>query len=158
MLIEVKQLHAFLFESQLEGYANEQTATHIKENDHSTTIVHKKGLWRFHDNYFGGEPYGGRSVIFYKEKPLWMMVYYGSVTKNMDFNIVYKVLRGALMLTPHDAPFRGPKEYHVGNFTYSNKWEGSLVAFSGQEQITQNQSIIYTASYMGGMVDQQREF
>ncbi len=35
--------------------------------------------WAFHDNYFGGEPYGGRSVAFHQGKPVWIAVYYGWV-------------------------------------------------------------------------------
>lgn len=38
------------------------------------------------DNFFGGEPYGGREVVFYEEKPVWMMVYYGWVAEGIESN------------------------------------------------------------------------
>ena len=46
--------------------------------------------WHYHDNFFGGEPYGGREVIFCHDQPVWMMVYYGEVSdKSLDKKIVY---------------------------------------------------------------------
>ena len=29
------------------------------------TIPYEKGDWKSHDNFFGGEPYGGRIIVFY---------------------------------------------------------------------------------------------
>ena len=67
-----------------------------------------------HDNFFGGEPYGGRMVVFYKNKPIWTMVYYGWVEKTVkDPNVVYRILRSALKQMPNDAPFRGPKNWSL---------------------------------------------
>jgi len=40
------------------GYAAGGSAVKTREADHSTTIVLEHGDWKFHDNYFGGEPYG----------------------------------------------------------------------------------------------------
>jgi len=67
---------------------------------------------------------------------------------------VYGILRNALMQMPDDAPFRGPKEYKEGEFTYTNKWTGDVERYSGEEQITQGENLIYKANYMGGLVDQ----
>jgi hypothetical protein len=137
----IEQLHKFLLEAQLAGYASGQETKFIKEPDGSTSIIYKKGLFTFHDNYFGGEPYGGRSVIFYNNKPVWIMIYYGSVSKDISPNLVYKVLRNALKLTPSKAPFRGPKEYREDNFIYINNWDGDIKNFSGKEQISKNKLI-----------------
>lgn len=46
-----------------------------------------------------------------------------------------------------------PKE---GEFTYTNTWNGEVDKFSGEEQITQADKLIYKANYMGGLVDQRK--
>ena len=147
-------LRQFLTDSNKAGYAGGDEKKWIKESDGSTTIPFKKGDWRSHDNFFGGEPYGGRVIVFYKNKPYWMMVYYGWVVEGVDINLIYDVLRNALMRMPEEAPFRGPREYREGEFTYSNIWTGDIEKYSGEEQISQHKKLVYKANYIGGIVDQ----
>lgn len=147
-------LRQFLVDSNKAGYAGGEEKKWIKELDNSTTIPFEKGSWKSHDNFFGGEPYGGRTVVFYEGKPYWIMVYYGWVEEGVEANPVYGVLRNALMKMPEEYPFRGPEEYKEGEFTYTNSWDGEVDRFSGEEQITQGDKLIYTAGYLGGLVDQ----
>lgn len=148
-------LKQFLIDSNRAGYAGGEEKKWIKEPDGSTTIPFQQGEWRSHDNFFGGEPYGGRVIVFHEDKAHWMMVYYGWVIEGMDNNLVYGVLRNALKQMPEDAPYRGPKEYKEDNFTYSNSWVGEVERYSGEEKIMQGDKLIYQANYMGGLVDQQ---
>jgi hypothetical protein len=85
-----------------------------------------------------------------------MMVYYGWVEEGGELNSVYGVLQNALKEMPEDAPFRGPKEYTEGEYTYTNTWSGDVERYSGKEQITQGGKLIYEASYMGGLVDERK--
>jgi hypothetical protein len=94
-------------------------------------------------------------IIFYEEKPVWMMVYYGLVVEGIDNNLVYGILKGALKQMPTDHPFRGPKKYTEGEFIYMNTWEGELKRFSGEENISRNGTVVYKANYLGGLVDQE---
>jgi len=149
-------LRQFLVDSNRAGYAGGEEKKWIKEPDGSTTIPFEKGKWRSHDNFFGGEPYGGRTVVFYEGKPVWVMVYYGWVEEGAKTKPIYGVLRNALMQMPESSPFRGPKEHKEDGFIYTNSWEGKVNRFSGEEQITQGDKPIYKASYRGGFVDQRR--
>lgn len=149
-------LRQFLIDSNKAGYAGGDSKKWIKEFDGSTIIPFEKGEWRSHDNFFGGEPYGGRSIVFHQDKPVWLMVYYGWVEEGMATDPVYKVLRNALMEMPEDAPFRGPKEYKESDFLYSNSWDGDVERFSGEEKITQDGKLVYKANYMGGLVDKRK--
>lgn len=152
--MDTKALKQFLIDSNKAGYAGGKEKKWIKESDGSTTIPFEKGEFRSHDNFFGGEPYGGRVVVFHKNKPVWMMVYYGWITEGVKADPVYAVLRNALKQMPEDAPFRGPKEFKDGEFAYLNDWDGDVEKYSGEEQITQGEKLIYKANYMGGLVDQ----
>lgn len=151
-----ENLRQFLIDSNKAGYASGEEKKWIKEPDGSTTIPFEKGKWKSHDNFFGGEPYGGRTIVFYQEKPTWIMVYYGWVEEGVETNPVYGILRNALMRMPDEYPYRGPKEYKENDYTYVNIWKGKLPRFSGEEKITRKGKLVYKANYFGGLVDQRR--
>lgn len=151
-----KDLKKFLIDSNNAGYAGGKSKQWIHETDHSVTIPFEKGDWESHDNFFGGEPYGGRTVVFQKGNPVWIMVYYGWIDEGEETDPIYGILRGALMRMPEDYPFRGPKEFVEGEFIYSNSWEGDVERFSGEEKIIKNGKLVYKANYMGGLVDQRK--
>ena len=148
-----EDLRKFLVDSNKAGYAAGEEKRWIKEADGSTSINFEKGEWKSHDNFFGGEPYGGRTIVFHEGKPSWMMVYYGWVEEGVATNPVYAVLRNALTQMPKEYPFRGPKEYRESENVYTNSWEGNLSRFSGEEKIVQGEKLIYKANYLGGLVD-----
>lgn len=147
------ELNSFLIEANAAGYASGDEKKEIKEKDGSTTIIHSSGDWSMHDNYFGGEPYGGREVIFFKNKPVWIMVYYGAITGDIEHGEVYKFLQESLKEMPENAPFRGPKNHENDSWQYLNEWEGNLNNFKGRERILKNKEEIYFAEYAGGLVD-----
>ena len=109
-----------------------------------------------HDNFFGGEPYGGRIVVLNYGKVEWMMVYYGWVEEGVNPDIVYGILREALMQMPEEHHYRGPEEFKKGNLTYRNKWEGEVDRYLGEEVILQEEKTVYKANYLGGLVDKRR--
>lgn len=152
--MDVTDLKTFLLHANAAGYATGKEKAWTKELDGSTTIVYKEGAWKSHDNFFGGEPYGGRVVVFHDGKPYWIMVYYGRVMEKVNPDTVYKVLRNALKRMPKDHPYRGPKRYEEGASVYTNTWTGTLKNFSGKEMITQDEKTAYEATYIGGLVDQ----
>lgn len=148
----------FITEAHKAGYATGEAANKFKEKDGSTTITYERGTWKYHDNYFGGEPFGGREIVFFENKPVWVMIYYGSMDKPVeDFKGVYAFLRKALKLVPEHNPYRGPKEFNEGEFEYKNTWRGDIEEFSGEEVIYQNQKEVYQAKYIGGLVDIRKE-
>ncbi|MFA5872236.1 MAG: DUF5680 domain-containing protein [Parcubacteria group bacterium] len=150
------QLKKFLVESNKAGYAGGEEKKWINEKDGSTTIPFEKAQWKMQDNYFGGEPYGGRTVVFFEEKPVWMMVYYGLVVESVKPKSIYGVLKNALMRMPEDYPFRGPEKYEEGEFIYENSWDGEVDNSSGEEKISQVGEMVYKASYIGGLIDRRK--
>jgi hypothetical protein len=144
----------FLLDASRRGYAAGGSVVKVQEADHSTTIVLEQGKWRFHDNYFGGEPYGGREVVFLEGRPVWMAVYYGRVEgASADPARVYTFLQTALREAPAAFPVRGPDEFSEGRSTYRNAHEGGVAFFSGEETIHEGSRLVYTARYVGGLVD-----
>lgn len=151
--MNIHLLKQFIHAANNAGYASDTLNNFIKEKDGSTSIIFSKGKWKSVDHFYGGEPYGGMTVIHYKNKPCWIMVYYGWVKKSTDTKIVYDTLKKALRKMPKNYPFRGPKQYKTNNYVYINTWKGTVKNFKGEEQISDNSTVVYKASYMGGLID-----
>lgn len=154
MSIDTDNLRQFLLTSNKKGYAATGETAVKKETNGSKTITYSDGDWSSSDNYFGGEPYGGRSVIFLKGKPVWMMVYYGAVDEKFeDFASIYSFLRKALLKSPEEYPFRGPSSFEEGEFNYENFWEGDVESFSGREKIYFKGKEVFYTKYAGGLIN-----
>jgi len=154
-MLNMQGLDLFLVAAKKATYAAADKDREIKEADGSTSLFFTNGGWKYHDNYFGGEPFGGREVVFFENKPIWMMMYYGRVVDRGDsVEPVYGVLRQALSKVSLDKPFRGPEMYVADGLEYHNKVTGTSENFFGEEVITRQGKEIYRASYVGGLVDQ----
>lgn len=149
-----KSFVKFLIASKKKGYAaGDVNIVHEKDKSYSTRG--EEGDFSFHDNWFGGEPFGGREVVFYKGKPYWMMVYYGSDTGRAEGLIEF--LRKALSQIPEGLPVRGPKELINGDFKYENEAKGTIEQFIGVEKIYFKGEEVFKTNYVGGLVDQRED-
>lgn len=111
-----------------------------------------------HDNFFGGEPYGGRQVISVSSEPYWICTYYGSVEPGVvEVGRLYDVLHEALQKPDPEKPYRGPELLHIDDFTYRNTVKGDIGRFKGREVILKDGVIVYWAEYMGGLIDQREK-
>lgn len=153
MEIDTEKLKNFIFDASRATYASGDESMKEKQEDGSTTIKYENGEYRFHDNYFGGEPYGGREVVFLNDKAIWMMVYYGLVHEGVAAKEIYTFLMKSLSNAPSEMPYRGPELFEDGDFKYENVLSGTIENFSGTEKIFKNDACVYEASYIGGVVD-----
>lgn len=154
--LNLKALKQFLRQANMPHATDNSNVT--KEPDGSRSITFEDGDWQMHDNFFGGEPYGGRMVVLYKNKPVWMMVYYGQVTApKFKPDELYGFLREALQHPPEDRPYRGPENYKKSDLEYRNQVNGDADNYAGKEEILQNGEQIYWAVYHGGLIDQRAQ-
>lgn len=156
-MINLDELKSFLVKAKKATYASDDESAKIINEDKSTTLIFEDSDWKYHDNYFGGEPYGGREVVFFQGQPIYIMTYYGWVDEKAE-NVkeIYGVLQKALTLIPEDKPYRGPGELLEENYSYSNSFQGDVDNFSGEEIIKLGNQEVYRAKYMGGLVDQRK--
>lgn len=148
-----EDLKQFIYNASRATYASGDESIKAKQPDGSTTIEYHEGDWAYHDNYFGGEPYGGREVVFYRGKSVWMMVYYGYVLIENGNAEVYGFLMEALRHTTIEAPYRGPERFEKDNWRYENMIDGAVENFTGVEKIFRDEKLVYEAKYIGGLVD-----
>lgn len=152
-MVNIEDLKEFLQKANMPHAKG--TADMRKQKNGSRTIYFSDGDWSMEDNFFGGEPYGGEQVIFYKGEPAWMCVYYGRVVTDDDnADEVYNFLREALQHPSEDMPVRGPESYKKESLEYKHKLRGELDNFSSEEVILNNGKQIYWAKFIGGFVDQ----
>ncbi len=152
----LNKLRKFLTEANKAGYAAGDAAKVVDGPDGSHTITHESadGRWKYHDEYYGGEPYGGREIVFLDGKGIWMMVYYGWVVPRVEHGPVYKFLQEALRAETNDEPYRGPRLYESNGMKYVNSYTGAPDNFRGEEEILRNGARIYFAWYGGGLINQ----
>lgn len=152
-IFDKNALKNFILEASRATYASGNESIKKRQPDGSTTIEYSSGSYKYHDNYFGGEPYGGREVVFLNTKPFWIMVYYGLIYKGVSED-VYKFLIESLSKATVDMPYRGPSLYEKGEWKYKNSFSGDTEHFTGTEKIFRDNKCVYEASYTGGLVDQ----
>ncbi len=154
MEVQIENIISFLREAHANSYASGDASKQVKETDNSTTFTYDKDNWHYHDNYFGGEPYGGREVVFFDNKPIWMMTYYGTVASSVeDFSDIYAFLQEALKQGTDDYPLRGPQKYEAEGLTYSFYVDGTPSKFVAMEIIKKDGKVVYSANFAGGFVD-----
>lgn len=158
---KLEQLKEFLYKAAKTTYASWDNSLKKKEDDWSTTFFYEDGLRSYHDNYVGGEPFGGREIVFYDKKPYFIMTYYGRVVPESGFLLhengletVYKFLQKSLTLVPKEYPYRWPRFYELDNFLYKNDFEWEVNNFHGIESISYQGIKVYETRYVGGLVDQ----
>lgn len=150
--LDLNELKRFLMRANMPHATGTSQIT--SEEDGSRTITYAEGDFRMHDNFFGGEPYGGRLVISYQGAPVFLEVYYGRVyDTQLNADEVYDFLRTALQHPTDDNPFRGPAEFSAEGLRYVCTTEGDVSNHTVREYIYQGDAEIYSAVVIGGLVD-----
>lgn len=154
MQISHDELARFLNAANKATYANKEASKAVSLRPSSEDYHFEQGDLVYHDTYFGTRNFIGEEIVYKSGKPIWGMNYCGYVL-NPDISTkdAYTILRPALMQKYDDIlPVRGPKEYVLGNSKYTNKTEGTLDRFSGEENIYLNGKLIYRGWYHGGSI------
>jgi hypothetical protein len=100
---------------------------------------YESAAFKYMDGYKGLNPFMGEEMVWQNGALVWGMNYYGGLyAEDKDLvkpQEVYNFLSSALRQVPEDAPFRRPRMFKEGNFSYYNGFRGSVVGFRGEEQI-----------------------
>jgi hypothetical protein len=119
----------------------------------SRQLEYRDGPLLYRDVYFGVRSFVGQETVYEGTTPVWGMGYAGGVltpaAARDDVLAIYAVLRAALMRPAEDAPYRGPKRFVEGDYTYVNQLEKEAEAFSGTETITRRAAPVFRLHYAG---------
>jgi hypothetical protein len=147
----IEELTGFLADARQRGYAVVDDVPVRREADGSFSLSFERADWRYHDNFFGGNPFAGREVVHRAGRPVWCMVYYGASSTALDANDVFRWLREALR--SGTGALRGPASHHGAGWIYESQTDGDLGRFAGTEQIRRSGELVYRADFAGGWVD-----
>jgi hypothetical protein len=149
MQVSPQELEEFITKAKKATYASKGEGQ--TEADGSKTLQFKDGEFTYRDKYFGSYGFGGEEVVWFKEKPVWVMNYYGRIEKRIiDPETIFVFLRRALLKIHPKRPFRGPNHYEEADFEYTNSNIGDITRFIGTEQIAYKGETVYKLEYHGG--------
>lgn len=143
-----KSIVGFLIRAKKATYAG-KGAESASSRPGSHDLEYSEGELTYIDTYLGGERFAGEEALWKNGCPFWSMNYIGRVTGEKfsgDF------LKQALLRVPPEMPFRGPREYSQGEYTYKCEVNGSFEWFQGNEIIFLNGKQIYDCHFHGGTI------
>ena len=139
---------SFLIKAKRATYAGKGAET-APSRINSHDLVCREGDYLYYDTYLGGEKFAGEEALWISGIPYWSMNYIGRVTGEHfsgDF------LKEALLRVPEDNPYRGPREYTDGDYTYRCETDGDFEWFQGKETIACQGQMIYECRFHGGLI------
>ena len=155
MKITDAELTQFLSAANKATYANKDAAKVAPLRPGSQDYHFEQGDLAYHDTYFGARDFIGEEVVYKAGEPVWVMNYYGFVLdQGVSTADAYTILRPALSQEYDDIlQVRGPKEFVLGDSRYTNRVDGTLERFSGEENIYLGDQLVYRGWYHGGGIE-----
>lgn len=120
----------------------------------STQLEYREGDWLYRDVYYTGKGiFMGLEAIYYQEKAIWSMSYYGNY-KGMAEEEVDKILRKALLENWQTTRIWKKVEWGRDGYKYicQPDFEGSIDELAGAEKILKGDKEVYTFFYAGGIL------
>ncbi|WP_084766829.1 DUF5680 domain-containing protein [Clostridium nigeriense] len=139
----------FLVEAKKNTYAS-STKKEKPTRPNSKDYAYKKYNYYYHDSYLGNNKFIGEELVWKDEKIYWGMNYKGELLVDEAPNGFSNFLKKSLQNVSEKSPFRGPKYFEDGAFTYKCTWEGCTDSFNGIESISHCGEEIYRLYFHGG--------
>lgn len=138
----------FIVEAKRNTYASKDNRVESSRIG-SIDFEYIKGNFKYRDSYVGSSYFSGQEIVWITDTPYWSMNYVGKVTGEPfsgDF------LKEALKHNTLDMPYRGPKLYKHGDYTYICDVDGDCDWFEGRELMFYKDSQIYELRFNGGLL------
>lgn len=141
-------LTEFLLKAKHSTYAAKQGKCE-SSRPNSYDYKYQESDYLYIDTYLGSEYFTGEEAVWIKEIPVYSMNYVGRV---LDDRFSGDFLKEALLRGDKSNPYRGPKFYQQGLYTYSCEVNGDMDWYQGYEEIYYENDKIYECYFHGGMV------
>ncbi|HJY98114.1 MAG TPA: DUF5680 domain-containing protein [Patescibacteria group bacterium] len=151
--MDKKKLLDFLIEAGAKTYAGNGGKVKPAFSG-STQLEHKKGKYFYRDVYnMGNGIFIGLETIYFDDKPVWSMSYYGDFTK-MTEEEIDKILRAALIKFKDKARLWYDIEWQNGEFKYicTPDIKEGIEHVAGLEEIYKGKEKVYFFFYAGGLI------
>ena len=141
----------FLISAKQNTYAGGGNLT-ISSRSGSKDLAYQEGVFKYLDTYLGDRNFIGEEAVWYEDKAVWGMNYYGRMLVDTIPAGFSECLKSALLEVPEEMPFRGPEEFVEGDFSYTCSVEGSIEWFRGKEFVFHKGQKIYQLYFHGGEI------
>ena len=146
---QTEALIRFLLVAGAQTYAGKGGETAKPSRLGAHELVFEEGEYRYEDLYFGGQHFIGEETLYRQGNCVWGMNYCG---RTLGEGFSGDFLKAALLLRPREMPYRGPKLYRDGRYTYHNEVTGDFGWFQGREAIYCDERHVFECIYHGGWV------
>ena len=147
------ELLKFLLKARTKTYAGEGEKVKAVLGG-SEQLEYKENNWFYRDVYYNGNGiFVGLETIYYQDKAIWSMSYYGNY-KGMTEEEVDKILRKALIENWETARTWQNVEWQSEDYKYicEPDFNGSIEEMAGLEKILRGGKEIYKFFYAGGIL------
>ena len=146
-------LNDFLVKAKTNTYASNGEGGERALEDGAKELIYEQGEYKYRDQYFGSNSFIGEEIVWQNGKAIWGMNYYGKIVSDkIDNDRLYPFLKKALMLVKTDRPFRGPDDFHDGEWEYHDENNGEVDKFDGTETIYFKKEKVFELRYHGGAI------
>jgi hypothetical protein len=151
--LPLTELHDFIVRAKQATYVGDgQKLLPYRLGSHDLQYV--KGDWAYHDSYLGESDFIGQEAVYYQQKVVWGMNYFGRI---LNSEWITSAQAGAMIQTSlskmySEHRFLGGFQHTEGEFSYVDTNEGDYQFFTGREWISRNNEIVYELIYHGGLI------
>jgi len=139
----------FLSRAGARTYAGNGEETVAPSRPGAHDLSYNEGDFCYIDTYLGGQRFVGEEALYHRNLCVWGMNYSG---RTLEEGFSGDFLKAALLLRSKEYPYRGPRLYREGRYTYHNHVEGDFDWFTGREEIFCDDRRVFECLYHGGKV------
>ena len=153
MTVDVNELNTFIVRAKAATYVG--SGEHVEPSRPSShDLRFSDGKWAYLDSYFGGTDFIGEEVVYFDEKPVWAMNYYGRILRDdlLTGAQAGQMIKASLSRMYQEGRFLGGFEYAENDLTYVDTSEGEPNSFHGREFIRRGQDVAYELVYHGSLI------
>jgi hypothetical protein len=147
------QLNAFIVRAKQSTYVGSgQKLLPYRLGSHDLQFV--DGDWAYHDSYLGERDFIGQEAVYYCQKVVWAMNYFGRILNPVRITPAEAgaMIKASLSRMYAEGRFLGGFQHSDGELTYVDTNEGDFLFFTGREWINRKGETVYELVYHGGLV------
>jgi hypothetical protein len=149
----LEQLTAFIVQAKAATYVGGR-APGTSGRPASHDLQFRDGNFAYLDSYFGGADFIGQEVVYYADRPVWALNYYGRILEPARISPAEtgQAIQASLFQMYQQGRFLGGFEHVTPWGTYVDTSHGDVTSFTGQEWIMREGVRVYELVYHGGLI------
>jgi hypothetical protein len=153
MNLPIEQLQVFIVHAKATTYVGKGTKT-LPYRPEAYELQYREDDFFYIDSYFGGSDFIGQETVYFQNKPVWAMNYYGRLLRPDLINAEEAglVIQESLSAMYQEGRFLGGFHYQTKLGDYTDTSQGDFTTFTGTEWIDRNGEKVYELVYHGGLI------